>query len=145
MLQLKFDAIDGAENLAMHLLYHGRVAGKTTGIELLHLPRQVLHVFGGLRVALHHLPELVQLAHALLIVTLRVGGIAGGVKLWRSLWGRLTIAVVTRVDVAPDGAVRAASPAVAYVTTLSIALAGAVSRRLPEACSPLQIALCELA
>jgi hypothetical protein len=128
----------------MHLLDHRRIARKTAVVELLHLPRQVLHVFRGLRIALHHLLKLVQLAHALLIGALGIGGIAGGVKLWWPLRG-LAVAVIAGVDVAPDSAVRAASAAVAYVTALAVALAGAVSRLLADTSVPPQVALCELA
>src|SRR5260370_5102485 len=55
-LQLEFNAIDGAEHLAMHLFHHRRIAREAAGIKLLHLPRQLLHFFHGLRIALYHLP-----------------------------------------------------------------------------------------
>jgi hypothetical protein len=128
----------------MHLLHHRRIAWEAAGIELLHLSRQLLHFFRGLRIALYHLPELVQFAHSLLIGALRIGGIAGRVRRRRPLLG-LAIATVTGIDVAPDRAIGTAATAGAHVTALATALARAISRLLAEAAALLWPALCILA
>ena len=131
-MQLKFDAIYRAEYLAVHLLHHRWIAREAAGIELLHLPCQLLHFFCGLRITLYHLPELVQFAYTLLIRALRISRIARGVSRRWPL-PDLTIAIVTGIDVAPDSAIRAASSPVAYVTALAAGLARTVSRLLSQA------------
>src|SRR5215472_11341212 len=100
----------------MHLLYDGRISGEASGIKQLHLPRQLSYLVRSLRVALHHLTKLVQLAHTLLIETLVVSWIAGGIRRNWSL-RCLTIAVVAGVDIAKNSAVCATFCA-AYVATL---------------------------
>ena len=128
----------------MHLLHHRRIARKPAGIELLHLSGQFLHVFRSLRIALHHLFELIQLAHALLIGALGIGGIAGCISRRRPLSG-LAIAIIAGVDVVPSSAVSTASATVAYVAALAGARPRAISGLLAGISTPLQVALCILA
>jgi hypothetical protein len=124
----------------MHLLHHRRIAWEAAGIELLHLPRQLLHFFCGLRIALYHLPKLVQLANALLIGALGIGGIARRIRRRWPLPG-LAVAVVTGIDVSPDRAIGAATTTVAHVTAPAVALTRAVSGLLAKAAALLWPAL----
>src|SRR5438270_4389239 len=139
-LQLQFDAIDRAEHLPVHLFYHRRIAWKPAGIELLHLPRQFLHLFHRLLIALNHLPQLVQLAHALLIGPLRICRITGRVKRRRPLLPGLTIAIVTSIDIAPHSPVRITAATVPDVTALGAVRTRPISRLLAEAAADLRCA-----
>ena len=143
-MQLKFNAIDRAQHLTMHLLHHCRISREAAGIELLHLTCQFLHFFRRLGIALNHLPQLVQLAYSLLICALGIGRIAGGVSRRRPL-RRLAITVIAGIYVAPDRAIGTTATAVAHVTALSAALACAISRMLAEAATLRGAALCSLA
>jgi hypothetical protein len=87
----------------------------------LHLLRQLLHSPRGLRIVLHHLAQLIQLAHALLVAALRVGGIARGIERHRPLFA-FGIAIVARIHVAPDSAIRATTTAKARIAALDALL-----------------------
>ena len=55
--QQKFQPVDGAEQVTLHPLDHRRIARETARIEVLHLPRQLRHLFRGLRIVLNQLLE----------------------------------------------------------------------------------------
>jgi hypothetical protein len=91
---------------------------------MLHLARQVLCLFGRLRIALDHLAKLIQFPHLLLERSLRVSVVAGRIICLGSR-SASTVLIVAGIDVAPHGAIRAPRIAVANVACRSSHIAGA--------------------
>src|SRR6516165_4052923 len=100
----------------MHLLHDLRIARESAGVEMLHLAGQLRDFLCGLRIALDHLTQPAQLAHALLEGALTVFGIVGRADGRRLRTTGRGIAIVARVDVVPHSAIGAA-PTIASITT----------------------------
>jgi hypothetical protein len=101
---------------------------------MLHLAREVLCLFGRLRIALDHLAKLFKLTHLLLERSLCVSVVAGGII---GLGPRTasTVLIVAGIDVAPHGAIRAPGIAVAKVARRSTHIAGPAHSAAALICS----------
>ena len=122
-LYLKFQAVDGVENLLVHALDNRRIAGEAARIKTLHLPREFLRLFGRLWIAFDHLAKLVQFPHLLLERSFGIYVVAGRI-IGLGPWSAATILIVAGVDVVPHRAIGAALISVTSVARRAAYIAG---------------------